>query len=142
MTHLWVDTYACVMFRKNIPYGIRVILRTRNRTKNEQRAITQKLASQESWFLRATHLWVDTYACVKFRKNIPYGIRVILRTGKCLRTRRRRRRRRRRRDDVKYIVSPDYRLGDTIKYDQIQFSQKLTFNYHLVVDNLSLPRDQ
>ena len=46
------------------------------------------------------------YYLLSTGQNISIDIRVIVRTRKCLR-------RRTRRDDVKSIVSPDFRPGDT-----------------------------
>ena len=96
-------------FYENITKGIRVMDRTRNQFAKKQREITRKVKRQELSFLRATHLWVMVYACVKFYEHITKGIRDMLRTRKCLR--------RTRRDDVRSIVSPDFRPGVVITID-------------------------
>ncbi len=53
-TRRLLNIYAWMKIGENIPQGFGLIFRTRFRFKNQQRAITAKLPTRESWFLCAT----------------------------------------------------------------------------------------
>ena len=83
-THYLIVLYKCTKFHWNIFYGFRVIERTRNCIKNNQRKITHKILKPALWFLGMTHCLIMLNKCTKFYWKNWNGFQVIERTRNCI----------------------------------------------------------
>jgi len=76
-------------FHVNALTTLKVMLRTKFKNKNKQRAITPKVRCLELWFLCTALLINETYLPTKFHVDALHSFKVMLRTKKDQRTDRR-----------------------------------------------------